>query len=137
MVGLKVDNLWYEIGSADFFNSWFSTINYHLEKRKWGKKYPVLMNELYQGLVKYDNLKTLKNEILKVQKKLKKYKPNQVIWDIRNLDSKPPWGNNIRSEISDLSNYFVSSNGEDLFEVLIGAIDKAIEYHTDLMIDNL
>lgn len=137
MVGVKVGYFWYEIGTGDFFNSWFSTINYHLENREWGAKYPVLMNDFYKGAVHLNSLKGLKKELLKVQKKLRKYKPDKVVWDIRDLEKRPPWGSKISSDITSLSNYFVTCNGKDLFEVLFKAVDKAIEDKVDLKIDSI
>jgi hypothetical protein len=41
-----------------------------------------------------------------------------VVWDIDNPEARPPWGDDISSDITDLSNYFVTSDGRDLFEVL-------------------
>ena len=49
MVGFKVKYYWYQIGSGDFLFSFFSTVAYNLENQKWGSKFPVIMNELYQG----------------------------------------------------------------------------------------
>ncbi len=37
-----------------------------------------------------------------------------------------PWGDDIGSDITDLSNYFVTSEGEDLITIITHAIDKAI-----------
>ncbi|WAH38665.1 Imm70 family immunity protein [Alicyclobacillus dauci] len=36
--------------------------------------------------------------------------------------SKQPWGTDITAEITSLSNYFVTSDGRDLFEVLFLAL---------------
>lgn len=137
MIGFQIGHLWYEIGGDDFLKSWFSSINYHLEKNRWGRKYPVLMNEFYQGKVVNDNLIKLKKEVLETQKKLKKIKPSDVIWDIENLDKQPPWGTKISKDITSLANYYVTCNGKDFYEVLIKAIDRAIEDNSEIEIKNL
>ena len=49
MVGFKVGCIWYEIGAASFLHSFFSTVAYNLECGNWGTRFPVIMNELYQG----------------------------------------------------------------------------------------
>ena len=49
MVGFKVGCIWYEIGAASFLHSFFSTVAYNLEGGNWGTRFPVIMNELYQG----------------------------------------------------------------------------------------
>lgn len=70
MVGFKVKYNYWEIGSASFLNSFFSTIAYRLEKGKWGSKYPVIMNELYQGKLSCDNVPAAKKELEKIKKNL-------------------------------------------------------------------
>lgn len=47
----------------------------------------------------------------------------KVVWDIEDLSKKSPWGANISEEITDLSNYFVTSSGEDLIILLKHALD--------------
>ena len=48
-----------------------------------------------------------------------------------------PWGNNISSDITDLSNYFITSDGEDLITIMFHAIDKAIELKSDIIIESI
>ena len=55
-VGLKVDFLWYPIGTGDFVHAFFSTICYNLEEKKWGSRFPCLMNDLYQGELSYKDV---------------------------------------------------------------------------------
>jgi 2,3-bisphosphoglycerate-dependent phosphoglycerate mutase len=58
-----VVNIEYEIGTADFFHCFFSTICYHLENKKWGSKYPVTMNNLYEGKFKCQYISIAINEL--------------------------------------------------------------------------
>lgn len=51
------------------------------------------------------------------------------------MSKQPPWGANISEEITDLSNYFVTSSGEDLIILLKHALDKAKELKVSLKID--
>ncbi|EAH2267933.1 hypothetical protein D4934_14810, partial [Listeria monocytogenes] len=37
-VGIKVDFLWFSIGTSDFFHSFFSTVCVNLENMNWGSK---------------------------------------------------------------------------------------------------
>ena len=73
----------------------------------------------------------------KVRKELKNFPSSDVIWDAEDLSLTPPWGNNISSDIADLSNYFVTSDGRDLISVLNEALEDAKEMHCDIEIDNL
>ncbi len=40
--GFKADFLWYRLGTSDFVHSFFSTISFHLEKRRLGNKISTL-----------------------------------------------------------------------------------------------
>ena len=68
---------------------------------------------------------------------LKKLSVSKVIWDIDDLAKPMPWGNNISSDITDLSNYFITSDGEDLITILAHAIEKAIELGSDISIESI
>ena len=134
-VHLRTNNCIYEIGSSDFFTSFFDTIEIRLTKGLFGKKYPIVLNEFYNGNLKYENLDKAQKELKDIQKRLKKFKPSKVVWDKYDLDKKPPWGNKISSEITDLSNYYVTSDGKDLFEVIFRAIDRAKSEKSGIIIE--
>ena len=68
---------------------------------------------------------------------LHSFPSSDVIWDAEDLSLTPPWGNNISSDITDLSNYFVTSDGRDLISVLSEAMNEAKEMQCDIEIDNL
>ena len=137
MVGLKVHFFWYQVGTGDFFHSFFSTIAYNLEDAKWGTKYPYIMNELYNGLLKEEHLEKAKAELVNIKKELEKLPVSRAIWDIEDLSKQMPWGNNTSSDITDLSNYFVTSDGEDLITIIDHAIDKAMEIQADISIESM
>lgn len=42
-------------------------------------------------------------------------RPN--LWDIKDLSAQPPWKTNISDDITNLSNYFVTSDGEDFITI--------------------
>lgn len=133
-VGLTVKFYWYQVGTGDFLHSFFSTIAYNLENGKWGEKYPFFMKELYSGTLKEKHLKYAKKELEMITAELKGLSVDKVIWDIDDLSKPMPWGDNISSEITDLSNYFVTSDGKDLITIIQHAIDKAIELKSDVRI---
>jgi 2,3-bisphosphoglycerate-dependent phosphoglycerate mutase len=137
MVGLKTGFYWYEIGNWKFLYSFFSTISFRLENKVWGKKYPIIMNEFYRGKLGIDSLKLALAEIANIQVQLSQFKPQDVVWNIDKLSEQPPWGNEISQEITDLSNYFVTCNGEDLIEVIREAMEKAVEINEELLIIEL
>ena len=93
------------------------------------------MNELYQGKLSASKATKVLNDVFEIRKKLKKYPPKDIIWDIKDLKKHPPWGNNISAHIKDLSNYFVTSDGKDLFEVLIDCLNRLKKSNSDLIIE--
>ncbi len=134
-VHLRTSHFIYEIGTSDFLTSFFDTIEIRLTKGLFGKKYPIVLNEFYNGNLKYENLNKAEQELKDIQKRLKKFKPSKVVWDKYNLEKKPPWGNNISSDITDLSNYYVTSDGKDLFDVIFRAIETAKSEKSGIIIE--
>lgn len=136
-VGFKVKYYWYQIGSGDFIHSFFSTICLRLEDGKWGCKYPYLMNELYQGKLSKKDIDGALYELKEIQKCFESLPTTEVVWDIDNLEITPPWGDNISSDIKDLSTYYVTSEGEDLITLLEKALKKAKALQDDLLIESI
>ena len=134
MVSFRVGCMMYEIGTASFLHSFFSTVAYRLENNRWGSKFPVIMNELYQGKLSFENVPAAKEELTQIKKALTKLSPNKVIWDIEDLSKQPPCGDNISEEISSLGNYFITCDGRDFIEVFFMTLNAAIEIKKDVMI---
>ena len=134
MVSFRVGCMMYEIGTASFLHSFFSTVAYRLENNRWGSKFPVIMNELYQGKLSFENVPAAKEELTQMKKALTKLSPNKVIWDIEDLSKQPPWGDNISEEISSLGNYFITCDGRDFIEVFFMTLNAAIKIKKDVMI---
>ena len=127
----------YEIGGADFLHSFFSTVAYRLEDGKWGSRYPLLMNRLYQGELGEEHINAALFELQDIQKRLKGFPPEAVVWDIEDLAKLPPWKDDISGDITDLSNYFVTSDGEDFITIFTHALQKAAELKQPLKISTL
>ena len=62
--------------------------------------------------------------------------PDKAIWDIEDLTKQPPWGNKISNQITDLSNYFITSDGRDFLTIFQNALDAAIEIKKDVIISS-
>lgn len=83
------------------------------------------MKELYQGELKSQHIPIAIHELEQIKKELAKLSPDKVIWDIENLSAQPPWGTSISSDITNLSNYFVTSDGEDFIAIFYHALETA------------
>jgi 2,3-bisphosphoglycerate-dependent phosphoglycerate mutase len=134
-VHLRTSHFIYEVGSSDFLSSFFFTIECRLTKGLFGKKYPTVLKEFYSGRLSIESLTKAEIELKDIQKKLKKIDPSKVVWDMYDLTKRPPWGDDISDEITDLSNYFVTSDGKDLFEILFKAIARAKAEKSELIIE--
>ncbi|QFJ54664.1 immunity 70 family protein [Pseudobutyrivibrio xylanivorans] len=126
-VGFKVKYYWYQIGNGDFLHAFFSTVAANLENSNWGCRFPVIMRELYQGKLNVDKIDETLEELSVIKEELKELSVDKVVWDIEDLSKQPPWGDNISEDITDLSNYFVTSDGEDFFTIFTHALEKAKE----------
>ena len=116
-VGLQYKNIITEIGTSDFLQAFFATISVRLEPDGWGSRFPILLTTLYRGEITDVDAEEGLRELHCIKDELRHFKPDQVIWDIDNREKMPPWGTNVSPDITDLSNYFVTSGGKDVFEI--------------------
>ena len=136
-VGIFVEPDFYTIGIGNFLFCFFSNIAYHLENGQWGNRFPYLMKHLYDGLLEKQYVGNAIDELHTVKKEFSYISPQKVIWDIEDLSQQPPWGNDILEDITDLSNYFVTSEGEELFDVLFKAFGVAKDDNENIEIKQL
>jgi 2,3-bisphosphoglycerate-dependent phosphoglycerate mutase len=136
-VGLKLGSITDEVGTGDFFHSFFSTISGNLEAEGWGTRFPVLLNGLYRGQLHQRDAAPALAELDAVEKELARLPPAKVIWDIEDRSKAPPWGTKISSDITDMSKYFVTSTGRELIPVIrecleelrdVGGVLKVVTY---------
>lgn len=136
-VGFSYKYYFVKVGMGDFLHSFFSTIAYRLENGDWGSKYPYLMRGLYWGKLEWRDIKFARSELKKVQTELKKLPRDQVIWDFDDLSMQPPWGDNISEDVTDMSNYYVTSDGQDLITVIFRVFDEAERMRESIEIQSL
>jgi len=95
------------------------------------------MNDLYNGRIEKKKINQTQIELGNLKSHLAKFPPKDIVWDFEDLNALPPWGDNISSEITDLSNYFLTSEGENLLDVLEKAMNTSIEIDEDLEVMSL
>jgi hypothetical protein len=135
-VCIKVGSIADELGAASFVHSFFSTVSVHGEPSGWGTRFPHLMNELYEGRLPVENASLALKELLEAKAILSNIPPSKVVWDFEDRAAQPPWGGDIAESITDLGNYFVSSTGRDLFELLEETFRAAIDENRDATIES-
>ncbi len=117
-VGLSAGNELWSIGTGEFFHAFFSTVTARLEPDGWGTRFPAVMKELYRGELDAQSAKLALAELGRIRVELRRFPPSDVVWDGADRTRRPPWGDEIADDITDPSNYFVTDDGEDLFDVL-------------------
>ncbi|WP_453989772.1 immunity 70 family protein [Bacillus nitroreducens] len=136
-VGFQFEYFFYQVGHGDFLHSFFSTISYHLEPDGWGTQYPKLMNDLYYNELCCKDIPYAIEEIDEIRDKLVDFLPSQIVWDIDDLNLRPPWKDHISKEITNLANYFKTSDGRDLFELLHTVLTAVYEDKSNVKIVSL
>ena len=126
-VGFYVDPVFYKVGTGDFLNSFFATIYIKLENSSWGSQYPLIMNHLYHGVLESRDGLNAKSELYFIKEGLQAFKPGDIVWNFEDLTARPPWGDQISEDILNLSDYFITSEGGNLIDVLEKAIDTGLE----------
>ncbi len=95
------------------------------------------MKDFYDGELKNARITEALSELDVITEELKKLPPDKVIWDIEDISKQPPWGSNISTDITDLSNYFVTSDGEDLIRTIRDAFEMGLQINEDVHISSL
>jgi hypothetical protein len=134
-VGFVVGGVAHEVGSPDFLNGFFATISHYLEPNGWGTEYPELMIHLYQGALGASKAQKVLRDLQAIREQLKGIKPAKIIWDIDDLDAKPPWGNDDGDQDTNLSDSFITSDGRNLFDVLAECLQLLTEQGEVLTIE--
>ena len=62
-------------------------------------------------------------------------RPTPSVWDVDDLEARPPWGDETSDGITDVSDYFVTADGRELFEVLREALEHAQRTGVSLAIE--
>ena len=134
-VSVRVGPVSDELGAPSFVHAFFSTICAYCEAGAWGSKYPALMGPLYKGQIDYVRAKVALEELRAARQELSKVVPAHVVWDLQDRSAQPPWGDRIAATITNLGNYFITSEGRDIFEVLDEALTAAVAERETLFVE--
>lgn len=136
-VGVRVGSIISEIGASSFFNSFFSTVKGLLEPKGIGTRFPVISREFYEGCIPASRVDAAITELNTIRVELAQFPPSSVIWDIDDRTKEPPWGNNISPDITSMGNYFVTSTGRDLLNLLSETFEYAKKKSANITIEEI
>jgi hypothetical protein len=134
-VELRTGSVVWTVGSSEFLHAFFSTIAARLEPDGWGTRFPAVMKTLYSGTIGGEDAARALAELDQIRAELSELPPSEVVWDYEDRSRRPPWGDEIAAEITDLGNYFVTADGKDLFEVLGEALGYAARSEYPLVVE--
>ncbi len=106
------------VGSPDLLHAFFSSVSHRLEPDGWGTRFPALMLHLYQGELAAQYADRALVELAAARRELAEFAPADVVWDIDDLAARPPWGAELHGTAPNLARYFVTVDGNDVFDVL-------------------
>jgi hypothetical protein len=92
------------------------------------------MNELYNGELKAENTKEALIEFEMIEEELKKFLPDNAVWDFDDLSVKMLYNN---ETATDLSNFFITDENANLVLLFRHALEKAVKFNEDLLITTL
>lgn len=119
------------VGTASFLYCFYSTLMCQLNGLE---DYSAVKKFLKSGAVDGEFVKRCANELVTIREALSHLAPDQIIWNMDDRSAAPPWGQDISSEITSLGNYFVTSDGKDLFEELIELLNHASDEKESVVI---
>lgn len=126
-IGVKVGPVVDAVGAPGFFNAFFSTVVALLENGQRGSRFPRVTQGFYQGKVAAEDVARTRADLQQIRQELASHAPGEVVWSLEDPQARPPWGDDISADITSMANYFVSSTGRDLFDLLEEAFEAAQE----------
>ncbi len=131
-VDLYVQNTMLTVGEDYFLHSFFSTIAYQVEREGWGSRFPALMKELYMGRLPQDRVPQAHGELEQVRQELGRLPPEARVFGYEDPNQPTPWP--VPPGAKTLADCFLSSNGENVLDLLEEALDVSEEVGADVEI---
>lgn len=127
-IGMRQGNVVTEIGPGGLMHSLMSTIAVHLENGRWGSRYPLLMDKLYQGSLAGNDAEAALLEAQGIKIALAKLGPEEVIWDFGDRSLAPPWGKVVGANVKSMADYFVTTTRRNLVDEIIENLESLKEF---------
>jgi 2,3-bisphosphoglycerate-dependent phosphoglycerate mutase len=122
---LRVGDQSYGSACGPVVQGLFATITYRLEPNGRGSRFPLIMNRLYGGRLDPRDVPAALRELDEIEAGLNRLAPERVVWsftDLRRLDDR---GFPVNRGASNVSDYFVSTDGRPLLTSVREAVLRA------------
>lgn len=111
------------LGGSDTWQTLCSTIRYHLSQSE--KQMPHVFAFIQGGHCSYQDCLTTAREFNLVRDCLSQIDPGKIIYDDKNPEKQPPWGDRISPVITSCANYLTSGDGDDLLAEIVKILSYA------------
>ena len=120
------------LGGADTWTALQSTIRYHLSASR--SQLSLVFSFLDSGHIASSDCLAAAREFNLVRDALSQIPPSEVIYDEKDPNMQPPWGDQISPVITSCANYFTSGDGDDLLAEIVRVFTYAAYADTDVTI---
>lgn len=111
------------LGGSDTWQTLCSTIRYHLSKAE--KQMPHVFAFIQGGHCSYQDCLTTAREFNLVRDRLSQIDPGKIIYNDKNPEDQPPWGDKISPVITSCANYLTTGDGDDLLAEIVKILTYA------------
>ncbi|MBR0340899.1 MAG: hypothetical protein IJH64_01340 [Oscillospiraceae bacterium] len=118
------------LGGYDTWQTLCSTIRFHLVSS--ADQIPHALDFLETGCCKNQDCLKAAREFNLVRDCLSQFKPNQIVYDDKNPDRCPPWGDKISPIITSCANYLTTGDGNDLLAEIVKILAYAYYAKADV-----
>ena len=134
-VAIRNGRVFTQVGPSAILHGLFSTISHNLEPEGWGSRFPVVMNDLYQGRVDAPQMSSALSELRVIASELQDVPVAQVVWDIDNPTAPPSPHYTLGASATNAADYFVTVTGRNLLrDGLIDNVESAVEFGDEVEI---
>lgn len=125
---LKQGRVETEVGSKELVHSLFSTVAVRLEGGKWGSRFPVVMNQLSKGSLTHEHCQAAMAEMKTIRQELQKFKPDQVVFDAKDLKAKPANIADIILHLGTLATCHTTIGGRSLIDEIVDNLESQRQF---------
>ena len=111
------------LGGSDTWQTLCSTIRYHLALSE--KQLPHVFDFINGGHSNSQDCLSTAREFNLVRDRLSQIEPSQIIYDYKNPEKQPPWGDKISPVITSCANYLTTGDGDDLLAEVVKILTYA------------
>lgn len=124
-VSMKVGNTTIGLGDINVVEAFYNTTSYRLEPEGWGTRFPVLMDELFEGRVSASSAIRALKELDVVERELSELPRKKVIWDVHDRRPMEDTFLRVNHDATNLRDYFVRSDGTPMVDAIRQALETA------------